>query len=106
MKQYLMLSGNQLQAVLNLAPNLFMEFTPNSTLCYQKIYSKQCLMLSEMKVENCLEIRHSTFDKNKQQNFLLSVIFNGINVEVGVDFFPEVLSHQYKADAYSIDTTE
>ena len=59
-----------------------------------------------MKVENCFEIRHSTFDKNKQHNFLLSIIFNGINVEVGVDFFPEVLSHQYKADAYSIDTTE
>ena len=63
-------------------------------------------MLSEMKVENCLEIRHSTFDKDKQYNFLLFIIFNDINVEVGVDFFPEILGHQCKVDAYSIDSTK
>ena len=45
-------------------------------------------MLSKMKVENFFEIRYWIFDKNKQHNFLLFIILNGIKVEFGVDFFP------------------
>ena len=50
-----MLSQSSFEKVLNVAR----EFTPNNTLRYQKIQSKQYVMLSENKVEENIEIRHS-----------------------------------------------
>ena len=50
-----MLSQSSFEKVFNVNR----EFIPNNILCYQKIQSKQYVMLSENKVEEDIEIRHS-----------------------------------------------
>lgn len=68
------------------------------SLRYLRIYSKQYVMLSEMRVEG-------TFQYDFQYSFLLLIIFTEVVVDFFVKFW-EVLRHQWNVYAYGMDTKQ